>query len=100
MLPTDARLVVDPDVVFTALADGQAVLLHLGTKQYFTLNETGVRIWQFISEGVTLGEAGQQVEAIYDVTLEQAQQSVIDLVGELMAAKLVKPASLGQSGSQ
>lgn len=38
-----------PDIVLTRLGDGTGVLLHLGTKFYYTLNRTGVVAWEEIS---------------------------------------------------
>lgn len=38
-----------PDVLLTRLADGTGVLLHLGTKFYYTLNRTGVAAWEALS---------------------------------------------------
>ncbi len=34
------------DVILTELGDGMGVLLHLGTKFYYTLNATGVAAWK------------------------------------------------------
>lgn len=86
-LSTKAR--PDPDVLFTGLRNGESVLLHLGTKTYYSLNETGTRIWRLLAEGLEVGEIGRRLEAEYDVTLEHAQSSVIQLVEALVSEKLV-----------
>jgi hypothetical protein len=39
------------DVMLTELKDGTGVLLHVGTKFYYTLNPTGVMAWKLIAEG-------------------------------------------------
>ena len=42
---------LDPEVLYTKLDDGEAVLLHLGTTTYYTLNQTGARIWKLLGDG-------------------------------------------------
>jgi hypothetical protein len=40
-----------PDAVLTELKDGTGVLLHVGTRFYYTLNPTGVLAWKLIAQG-------------------------------------------------
>ncbi len=90
MLDLNSRLKPDPEVVITELEDKDAVLLHLGTKTYFTLNDTGLRIWQMLSSGLTPGEVCKKLPEEFDVSPEKAKKSVLNLVGELINEKLVK----------
>ncbi len=46
-----AGLKPSDEVVLTELKDGTGVLLHVGSRCYFTLNPTGVRVWKLISAG-------------------------------------------------
>ena len=71
------------------MENGESVLLHLGTNQYFSLNETGTHIWQGISKNLNLSEIRLELEKTFDVAAEQATQSVIQLVDELVSEKLV-----------
>jgi hypothetical protein len=80
----------DPDVVTTELEGKEAVLLHLGRKTYFTLNETGLRIWKMLGDGRTIAEVSEGLHGEFDVPLEKATQSVLNLVGELVSEKLAK----------
>lgn len=88
MLTTSDKAIPDSDVIVTEL-DGEAVLLNLETKLYFSLNATGVTIWKLLDEGLTLGQIGKRLFQEYDVTPEKAQQCVLDLVGQLNDEKLV-----------
>lgn len=56
MIQLNQHITPDPEVIVTELEGKEAVLLHLGTRMYFTLNETGLRIWQMLSSGLTPGE--------------------------------------------
>ncbi len=80
----------DPDVVITELEDSEAVLLHLGTKMYFTLNETGLRVWQLMSSGLTPGEIITKLTDEFNVTQEKARECVQNLIDELINEKLVR----------
>lgn len=90
MLELNQRVKPDPDVVITELEGKEAVLLHLGTKMYFTLNETGLRIWQMLTNGLTPEGINERLSSEFDVSLEKARESVLNLVNELIREKLVK----------
>ncbi len=90
MIELNQKVKPDPDVVITELENKEAVLLHLGSKNYFTLNETGLRIWQMLSSGLTPVEISERLQEEYDVTPEKAKESVLNLIGELINEKLVK----------
>lgn len=79
-----------PEVITTRLDNQETVLLHLHTQQYYTLNETGTRIWDALAQAQALNEIGQTLEAHYELTLEQARQHVLDLVTTLVEEKLVQ----------
>jgi hypothetical protein len=80
----------DPDVVVTELDDNETVLLHMGTKKYYTLNETGSRIWQLLSEGHTIGEACETMRNVYDILSSAVQKSILNLIRELIAENLMR----------
>ena len=67
-----------------------SVLQHLGTKMYYSLNETGLRIWQSLNDGLTLNEISERLQDEFDVTPEKAKESVVNLIDELVAEKLVE----------
>jgi len=80
-----------PQVVCTDVGGKEAVLLHLDTKKYYSLNQTGLRIWQMLGEGKTPADIVDQLQAEFDVTPERARESVISLMNELITEKLLKP---------
>jgi Coenzyme PQQ synthesis protein D (PqqD) len=90
MLGPNDKLKPDPEVVVTELENEDTVLLHLGTKMYYTLNETGVRIWQMLRSGLRIAEISDRLQAEFEVTPEKAKESVMNLVNELINEKLVE----------
>jgi hypothetical protein len=83
-----------PDALLTELKDGTGVLLHLGTKFYYTLNRTGVATWKLVAAG----EAGS-VEALAaaiaaafrDAPAEAVLADVAALVRDLTDEGLLLP---------
>jgi hypothetical protein len=80
----------NPEVVCTDVGGKEAVLLHLDTKKYYSLNATGLRIWQLLSDGQTPADVVEQLQAEFDVTPEKASESVIGLMNELISEKLIQ----------
>jgi hypothetical protein len=84
------RVIPDPDAILTELDDGEAVLLHLGSRKYFSLNKTGLEIWRLLGERLTPDAVGERLHATYDITPEHARSSVSDLMDGLLEAGLVR----------
>ena len=89
MLTQSTKILLDQNVVFTEMENGESVLLNLGTSEYFSLNETGTLIWHGLSSNLNLSDIGEELEKTFDVSKEQATQYVINLVDELVSEKLV-----------
>ena len=82
------RFVIPADVACANVEDG-AVVLHMGTKRYFSLNETGAAIWRLIEEGVAIEEIPARLSASYDVTVDEARREVDALLEALEAKTLI-----------
>lgn len=89
MLTLDMRLKAHPETIFTALDNGEGVLLHLATRKTYTLNETGKCIWEELSEGKSLHAVAQQLQAEFTVDPAQAEQSVLALAADFLENDLV-----------
>ncbi len=83
-----AHLVVPPDVLVSHL-EGEAVLLHMGTKAYFRLNRTGAHIWTRIEQGADSDAIVQSLVDEFDVTRGDAEGAFVTLRDELIANGLV-----------
>lgn len=89
MLHPDDHLTADPNVLFTQLGDDEAVLLHLDTQYYYSLNETGLLIWQGVTKGMSLGEVAAALRADYEIDETGAWKNVSDFVMQLREKKLL-----------
>ncbi len=77
-------------VVYTNLEDG-AVLLHLETRFYYSLNEVGQAIWRLLDSAESLEDLLQKLEAEYEVGTQQATESVSKFLQELESEQLTIP---------
>ena len=92
MVRNPSKAIPNSEVIVTEL-DGEAVLLHLGTKMYYSLNPTGLQIWKMLEQDLALDEIGVRLQQQYDLAPERARQCVLSLVNELRGEKLVDAAS-------
>ena len=72
-----------PGEVACASVENGTVLLHMGTKRYFSLNDTGAEIWRMLEQDVPVGEIPARLTAAYDVPIAEAQVAVAELLAAL-----------------
>ena len=59
---------IDPNIIHTTLDENESVLLHLNTKRYYSLNETGSKIWQHLQAGIPPETISVALESEYEIT--------------------------------
>lgn len=82
------RYRITPDALSASLDDG-AVLLNLHTKRYYTLNETGTRIWALLEQRVASDEIVAALVREYEVSEDEAQRALQALLDDLCAEHLL-----------
>jgi len=75
-------------VVSSRLGDG-GVLVHLRTNRIFELNETGIRIWELIGQGLTVAEMVAALQSEFEVDESVARAEIGDLLQMLGREGLV-----------
>lgn len=85
--PTD-RFSISKEVLSQEL-NGETVLLDLQGESYFGLNEVGARIWQLIQSEQTVDETLSTLSDEYDVSREQLESDVGELLNKLIETGLV-----------
>jgi len=83
------KLVLSPEVMFQELG-GEMVLLDLASESYFGLDEVGARIWGLLKEHGELQTVFEAMLEEYDVEPEKLEKDLLDLVGRLLEAGLVR----------
>ena len=87
---TLAHQVRPNDDVLMQEVGGEAVLLHLASEQYFSLDAVGTRIWSLLGTHDNLSSVAHQLCAEYTVDPQRIRSDLLALVGQLSAAGLVK----------
>ena len=77
-----------PDAVFAEVPGG-GVVLHTGTKRYYSLNPTGARIWALLESTSDPGNTAAVIATEYGISTSEAQQAVEDLVKDFVKAGLL-----------
>jgi hypothetical protein len=80
-----------PEALVATLSDG-AVLLNLQTKRYFSLNETGTRIWELVQQTADEETIVATLLSEYEVEEPMARTEVRRILDELIEAQLILPA--------
>jgi Coenzyme PQQ synthesis protein D (PqqD) len=83
-----AKLSWHPEVVHTELEDG-AILLHLGTRFYYSLNETGRTIWALLESSAGPDDLSRRLVERYPVTEDHAHAALSRFLAELEREQLV-----------
>ncbi len=80
-----------PEDVLTAHLAGEAVLLHLGSKRYYRLNETGAAIWRELEARSGRDRIVSALCERFEVPTGDAEASVDALLQALAAQGLLEP---------
>lgn len=78
------------DEVLSQEVNGETVLLDLEGESYFGLNEVGTRIWQLLNDELNIGLVLDTLDGEYDVSREQLERDVAELLGSLEESGLIK----------
>jgi hypothetical protein len=76
-------------IVVTEFEGGESVLVDLDTKRYYQLNETATMIWRALADGSSKADIVGSLTSVYDVTEEDAEKSVDQVLQHLKAHRLV-----------
>jgi hypothetical protein len=75
----------EPRATYRQLTDGSAVILHLDTTAYHTVNETGAAIWELLAEPATFRSVVEGLAAQLDERpdgLEADTSAFLDALAE------------------
>jgi Coenzyme PQQ synthesis protein D (PqqD) len=85
---TGERYTVSEDAAFAAVPGG-GVVLHMDTKRYYSLNETGAEIWALMAAGEDCAAIADRLTDLYDISIDDAQAAVDKVAGELASEGLI-----------
>lgn len=91
----DARTHRVPEEVLAAHLEGEAVLLHMDTKNYYRLNATAALVYKGLERGLGRDALLDDLCAQFDVERDVAAAELDRLLAELAERGLVSPAMGG-----
>lgn len=83
--------------VTAKVIDGEAIIINLANGIYYSMDKVGGLIWDLVQGGYSLEEIIVAVTERYDVSREQVQADVQELVEELLRENLVSVSENGAS---
>jgi hypothetical protein len=78
-----------PGDVLAAHLEGEAVLLHMDTKEYFRLNATAACVWKGLERGLDRQALVDELCASFEVEPGLAAEELDRLLGELRERRLL-----------
>lgn len=90
-LPPLTRLQAPESVIHRTFDDGESVLLHLETEQYFGLNSVGTRMWSVLTQADSVADAFQQLQEEYEVEPDVLRRDLDELIAQLLEHRLLEP---------
>lgn len=76
---------IEDEIIIVPIQDGIADF----DDAIFSLNETGQKVWEFLSEEVTLKEICNRLATIYDADVKEITKDVNELIKILLEKTLI-----------
>ena len=83
--------------VASKVIDGEAIIINLANGVYYSMDKVGALVWERLQAGYTLDDVIRAVKDAYDVSPEQAESHIVELVEELLQENLVGTSENGAS---
>jgi hypothetical protein len=79
-----------PDTALYRQVDQEIVVLEIATSQYHTLNDSAAFAFEHLGAGRSIDETVELMLEEFDVTREQAEKDVPELVDQLISSGLLE----------
>jgi hypothetical protein len=79
-----------PDRVLFRDLDGEAVILHLDTGQYFGLNPMGTQMWFLLEKHGCVEKTFEALQESYQVSADLLRRDLLTFVDELVSRSLLE----------
>lgn len=89
-LVPDSVVSKDPSQIISRTVDDEALIIHLTSGSYYSLNAVGTRVWENIDGRRTAGDVARIIQDEYDAESDLIETEVMSLLTELVAEGLVQ----------
>jgi hypothetical protein len=87
-MDSSTRLRRNTNTTFQVVAD-EAILIHLNTGAYFSLNKVGTEFWQMLDGAQTIGQHAEIIARKYEVDTATVAADLLELAEKMAADNLV-----------
>ena len=87
-MDAQTRLQHSPNATFQIVAE-EAILIHLNTGVYYSLNDVGTSFWNLLDGQRTVGDCAEAIAKEYAAPREVVLSDLLELAGELKKEDLV-----------
>jgi hypothetical protein len=77
--------------VAAKVVEGEAIIINLSNGIYYSMENVGAFIWEYMAAGLSLGEIVTTVTTQYEVSAEHAQADLEQLAAQLVEEGIVQP---------
>jgi len=84
-----ARLAINASHVVHETIDGEAILIHLGTGTYYSLNGVGAEVWEAAAAGADPDQLLAAARERYESDPSEVEQALRRLLEELLREELL-----------
>jgi hypothetical protein len=81
-----------PPVVHESFVD-EAVIVNLNSGAYYSLDKSGLAIWNLIAAGASIGEIVDRISGRYTAARADILAAVVELISSLRREDLIQPAA-------
>jgi Coenzyme PQQ synthesis protein D (PqqD) len=82
---------INEDNVRWRVVDGEAVIIHLGTSYYYSLNRTGTAAWEKLNEGKSsMPELAAALAGRFAIDQDTMEQDLEPLLEQLLSEDLIQ----------
>jgi len=89
MIEQSNRFQLNSPTVVCDVVDGEVVLVDLESGAYYSTEQAGATIWQYLQQGQSVGEMITALSAHYLADRHEIEQNVHDLIDQLLNEGLI-----------
>jgi hypothetical protein len=87
--------------VVSEVIDGEAIIMNLKSGNYFSIQQTGAKIWEWINDGRPFQAVVELAQRSFAGEPEKITRDLEEFLGALLEHELIRPCSKdGQPGGQ
>ena len=84
---------INSPTIIHEIIEGEAVIINMEMGHYYSIDQTGARIWELVDKRASTAEIIESITQCYAGNQKTIQSSVLDFLAKLQRENLIVPAS-------